>query len=79
MTDIIHCQVPMFGTSVACDLAYTEYEGAAKALGAEGRALTKEGEIDEALEFAQKVSDQRPVLINAHIGKTKFREGSLSV
>ena len=39
-----------------------------------------DGEIDYLLEKAQVLQKQgKPVLINALIGKTDFREGSISV
>ncbi|KPL98096.1 acetolactate synthase-like protein, partial [Sarcoptes scabiei] len=76
-------QVPMLGSDVACRLAYTSYEKAADAFGAEGIVLDQnerekiEPILRECLERTRKQGI--PTLINAKISKTKFREGSISV
>ena len=42
--------------------------------------LEKEEDIDDVLHSARKAADEgRPVLINALIGKTDFRDGSISM
>ncbi|EDO32896.1 predicted protein, partial [Nematostella vectensis] len=75
-------QVPLFGSSIACDLEYTNYEQVAEGYGGYGLKLgaSSEREIKDILSKAQEVSRQgKPVLINALIGKSTFREGSISV
>ncbi|KAG7162141.1 Acetolactate synthase-like protein-like [Homarus americanus] len=80
-TQIAREQVPMFGSSVACDLAYCDYHKAVEGLGARGILLGRNDSIPEKLREAQKIHDDDglPVLVNVLIGKTKFREGSISV
>eukprot|EP00112_Aurelia_sp_Birch-Aquarium-sp1_P009235 Seg2040.2 transcript_id=Seg2040.2/GoldUCD/mRNA.D3Y31 product="Acetolactate synthase-like protein" pseudo=true protein_id=Seg2040.2/GoldUCD/D3Y31 len=75
-------QVPMFGTAVGCQLAHTDYDKVAEGYGGVGMRMDHgtDGEIDYLLEKAQVLQKQgKPVLINALIGKTDFREGSISV
>lgn len=79
-------QVPMFNSSVACDLAYCEYEKVAEGYGGLGFRLDAETTptaryIRSVLEKAKETARNRgkPVLINALIGKSDFRAGSISV
>ena len=79
-------QVPMFNSSVACDLSYCEYEKVAEGYGGIGFRMDAETTptaryIRGVLEKAKEVSRNRgkPVLINALIGKSDFRAGSISV
>lgn len=79
-TQIARDQVPTFGSSVACDLAYCDYDKAMEGLGAKGISVGRNDSIPDKLKEAQKLHDEGyPVLVNVFIGKTKFREGSLSV
>ncbi|XP_015790394.1 acetolactate synthase-like protein [Tetranychus urticae] len=81
-TQIEREQVVILGSDVACKLAYTAYEEAARALGAEGFKIDRTNEtemesiISKSLEIARTSS---PVLINTLIGRTDFRDGSISV
>uniref|UniRef100_A0A0B7ABL1 Thiamine pyrophosphate enzyme TPP-binding domain-containing protein n=1 Tax=Arion vulgaris TaxID=1028688 RepID=A0A0B7ABL1_9EUPU len=75
-------QVPIFGSEVACKLAFCNYETCAEGLGGKGVRLdrTNENELKQVLQKA--VEDSRngsSVLINVLIGKTNFRDGSISV
>ncbi|KAK3774800.1 hypothetical protein RRG08_034889 [Elysia crispata] len=75
-------QVPIFGSNVACKLEFSEYELAAQGLGAVGLRLdrTNEDVMDKVLEKAlEEYKKGNSVLINVLIGKTDFREGSISV
>ncbi|XP_058958261.2 2-hydroxyacyl-CoA lyase 2-like [Pocillopora verrucosa] len=75
-------QVPMFGSSIGCDLEFTDYHKVAEGYGGKGFLLSNPSteEIDKTLSQAQEVArDGTAVLINALIGKTDFREGSISV
>ena len=79
------CQVPTFGRNTACELEYSDYHEVAAAFGAKGFLLDgssadEDFGIRQTLESAMEYSQlNKPVLINALIGKTDFREGSLSV
>lgn len=75
-------QVPMFGSSIGCDLEFTDYHVVADGYGGKGFLLKdpSTAEIDATLTKAQEVArDGKAVLINALIGKTDFRKGSISV
>jgi len=78
-TQIAREQEPILGSRVACDLRYTEYEKVAEGLGGFGLTLKLGDDIKQVLEKARELSKKGPVLINAEIGSTKFREGSISV
>lgn len=80
-TQIEREQRPMLGSSVGCILAHTNYHAVSTSLGGEGRlASSKLSELSEAIEYAKEKSKLgHCVLINVLIGKTKFREGSISV
>jgi acetolactate synthase-like protein len=81
-TQIAREQKPMLGSDVACNLTYADYHKAGEGLGAKGIVLDAKDKdrIKEALEEAKKtIRGGQPVLINALIGKSKFREGSISV
>ncbi|XP_052067648.1 2-hydroxyacyl-CoA lyase 2-like [Mytilus californianus] len=81
-TQIEREQLPMFGSSVACKLDYLNYETVSVGYGGKGYRLDRSNEdkIKEVLHQAIKDSREgHSVLINALIGTTNFREGSLSV
>lgn len=84
-TQISREQVPTLGSNTACELEYSDYHEVAAAFGAKGFLLDRglsdaECDIRNTLEAAMDFSDlHKPVLINALIGKTDFRDGSLSV
>ncbi|XP_074060383.1 2-hydroxyacyl-CoA lyase 2 [Macrotis lagotis] len=75
-------QVPILGSNVACGLAYTDYHVVAEGLGSRGFLLSRENEekAEEVLHIAQqRCREGHPVLINVLIGKSDFRDGSISV
>lgn len=82
-TQIAREQVPMFQSRVACDLSYCDYDTVAKGFGGEGFKLDRtcsEEEIDRVMEEAKMISRKgTPVLINCLIGRSSFRDGSISV
>jgi len=81
-TQIAREQKPMLGSDVACNLTYAKYHKAGEGLGAKGVVLDAQDrdQIREALEDAKKTTRAgQPVLVNALIGKSKFRDGSISV
>ncbi|EPB76992.1 thiamine pyrophosphate enzyme, TPP binding domain protein [Ancylostoma ceylanicum] len=81
-TQIAREQIPMFNSSVAVDLDRTRYDDVAVALGGWGSTLSAENVssteavLDEAL---RQNAEGRSALLNVLIGKTDFREGSISV
>ncbi|XP_037088038.1 LOW QUALITY PROTEIN: 2-hydroxyacyl-CoA lyase 2-like [Pollicipes pollicipes] len=83
-TQIAREQVPMFGTDVACRLAHCRYDQVAEGYGGRGLTLTGDHDDDDAIDTvlrrAQALARQgHSVLVNALIGSSKFREGSISV
>ncbi|XP_041467201.1 2-hydroxyacyl-CoA lyase 2-like [Lytechinus variegatus] len=81
-TQICREQVPILGSRVSCDLAFCDYDKAVEGIGGVGIKLTNESkdEIHQKLIEAQEISKKgKPVLINCLIGKTDFRNGSISV
>ncbi len=82
-TQIKREQVPMFGSDVGCNLSYCDYDVVAKGFGGVGFKLTAESTPDEIKDTLKRAKDISrggvPVLINVLIGKSDFREGSISV
>ena len=79
-TQIARDQVTLLGDDVATELARSDYDQVAVGLGAVGLTIRHESEIDGVLARArQEAAAGRPVLVNAHIGTTRFRDGSISV
>uniref|UniRef100_A0A183BVC6 2-hydroxyacyl-CoA lyase 2 n=1 Tax=Globodera pallida TaxID=36090 RepID=A0A183BVC6_GLOPA len=76
-------QVPWFNSSVGCELSYTSYDEVGRGLGARGVQLkepTEESEVRHQLGLAlAKCLEGQSTVINALIGRTNFREGSISV
>ncbi|OCT72694.1 2-hydroxyacyl-CoA lyase 2 [Xenopus laevis] len=75
-------QVPMLGSNVACSLAYSDYHVAAEGFGGKGFVVTAQDEdrISDIIKEAQEACHKgKAALVNVLIGKTNFRDGSLSV
>jgi len=73
-------QVKMLGDDVGTVLARSNYHEVAAALGGEGILLDSAGRTAAALAKARSAArERRPVLINAWLDRTDFREGSLSM
>jgi acetolactate synthase-1/2/3 large subunit len=73
-------QVRYLQDDVATGLAPTAYEEVVAGFGAQGLSVARPQEIAPALETARRTAAAgRPVLINVHIGRTPFREGSISM
>lgn len=75
-------QVPLLGSNVACGLDYLDYHVVAEGLGGKGFLLScqNEEQMDDIIRTAQSECKRgRPILLNALIGTTSFREGSISV
>ncbi len=73
-------QVAILGDDVATTLDRVDYHRVAAGFGAEGILVEEPGEVPAALARARELAAAgRPVLINVWIGKTDFREGSISM
>jgi acetolactate synthase-like protein len=73
-------QVALLGDDVGTVLARTDYQGAAEALGGRGLKIERPEEIRPAFEQARAwAREGRAVLINAILGTSDFRKGSLSL
>lgn len=73
-------QVEMLGDACGTELRRSAYHLVAQGYGAEGLLLDDAAKIGETIEWAQELAKSgRPVLINAMIGTTEFRKGSISI
>uniref|UniRef100_A0A8R1HQW9 2-hydroxyacyl-CoA lyase 2 n=1 Tax=Caenorhabditis japonica TaxID=281687 RepID=A0A8R1HQW9_CAEJA len=82
-TQIAREQVPMFQSSVAVNLDRTRYDNVAKSMGSWGSTI-EESNVDSTREILDEAlavcrSGKQSALVNVFIGKTDFREGSISV
>lgn len=79
-TQILRDQAVILDDDVACVLADTAYHTIAEGCGAHGIRLDDPAQIDAAFAEAVEVSrGGKPVLINARIGRSDFRKGSISM
>ena len=79
-SQIARDQVTYLHDDVATVLAPTAYDQVVEGLGAKGISIARPEEILPALEDARRTAaGGRPVLINVHIGRTGFRDGSISM
>ena len=79
-TQISRDQIEYLKDDVGTVLTYNNYHDVVKGLGAEGLIMNKSSGIKEKLLLAKKFAREgSPVLINAIIGKTDFRKGSISM
>lgn len=79
-TQIARDQVQILGDDTGCTLSYMDYHKVAEGCGGAGIVIREPGEVEGALARALEISRTgTPVLINAIIGKTDFRKGSLSM
>ena len=73
-------QVPLLGDDVATSLRRTDYHVAAEGLGGKGLVIRKSGEAPDVLKSAVEESRKgTPVVVNAHLARTDFRKGSISM
>jgi len=73
-------QVDILGDDVGCSLRPTDYQDVIEGFGAKGFRVSEESNLREVLEQARQAAlDGHPVLVNAMIGKTEFRKGSISI
>lgn len=73
-------QVHILNDDVGTVLARCDYHVVAEGFGAKGLLLDDPNKVQEVLAQAKALAAEgQPVLINAHIGKTDFRKGSISM
>ena len=79
-TQIARDQIAILGDDVATKLQRTDYHAVAKGFGAKGFLLDKNEDSESVFQQAKQAArDGQPVLINALIGTTDFRKGSISM
>ena len=79
-TQIERDQTVILGDDVACRLTHMDYHVVAEACGGEGLLVSDPAALPEAFADARaRARDGKPVLINALIGKSDFRKGSISM
>lgn len=79
-TQIARDQVEVLHDDIGTVLRYNNYHTMAEALDARGFLLSGEADVDPVLSRAKEALQQgRPVVINALMGKTDFRKGSISM
>lgn len=79
-SQIARDQIEILGSDCAVRLAYSDYDLIAKSFGADGIKIETLSEFSDAVSQAQLKSRQgTPFVINAIIGKTEFRKGSISM
>jgi len=79
-TQIARDQVAVFGDDVATVLRRSDYHRVAEGFGGQGFLLDRKDDIDRVFKEAkQAAADGHPVLVNALLGKTDFRKGSISM
>ncbi|GAA6092264.1 2-hydroxyacyl-CoA lyase 2, partial [Tachysurus ichikawai] len=75
-------QVPLLGSNVACGLSFTDYHVVADGFGGKGYLVGREEESRLkaiVIEAQRECKEGKAVLLNVLIGKTNFRDGSISV
>ncbi len=73
-------QVDMLGDAVGTELLRSDYHVAVEGLGGRGFKMTENRTIENVLDAGRlAAASGRPVLINAHLDKTDFRKGSISM
>ena len=79
-SQIARDQVEVLKSDCAMNLALSDYQNGGKAFGAEGvRVETLDAFKSAVVDAKQSSRSGRPYLINAIIGKTDFRKGSISM
>jgi acetolactate synthase-1/2/3 large subunit len=79
-TQIERDQTVILGDDVGCRLEYMDYHRVAQGCGAKGLKVDNPEEMGKTLQEAIDISRSgNPVLVNAILGKSDFRKGSLSM
>ncbi|MDZ7359898.1 MAG: thiamine pyrophosphate-binding protein [candidate division KSB1 bacterium] len=73
-------QIELLKDDVGTALRFTDYHAVVEGFGGKGFLLKDSQHIYEILQQAREAASQgHPVLVNAHLGKTAFRKGSVSM
>ena len=73
-------QVPLLGTDIGTVLRRSPYHEVAQGYGGVGLLLDNPAKIDSTLDQAKELAASgKPVVINAHIARSDFRQGSISM
>jgi acetolactate synthase-1/2/3 large subunit len=79
-TQIAREQIEMLKDDVGTVLRHTDYHVVAEGYGAKGFVLKESSQVAGVLAQARKLAAAGyPVLVNAYLGKTDFRKGSISM
>lgn len=79
-TQIAREQVEVLGDAVGTELAPTDYHRVAEGYGGAGLAVDRIEDVPAVLAEAKRLAAAgRPVVVNARLGKTEFRKGSISM
>jgi acetolactate synthase-1/2/3 large subunit len=79
-TQIAREQIEMLKDDVGTVLRRADYHIVVEGFGGKGFLLNEATRVCESLQQARKAASQgQPVLVNAHLGKTAFRKGSISM
>jgi acetolactate synthase-1/2/3 large subunit len=79
-SQIARDQVAILGDDVATSIGRTDYHLAVSGLGAAGLLLDRSDDTDRVLAEAASIAEKgTPVVVNALIGDTQFRKGSMSL
>ncbi|MFK7927814.1 MAG: thiamine pyrophosphate-binding protein [Myxococcota bacterium] len=72
-------QVSLLGSDVGTVLRRTDYQTVAEGYGGRGFLLKDRADVGSVLDQARAAAAEGPVLVNAWLGASDFREGSLSM
>ncbi|HEU5102580.1 MAG TPA: thiamine pyrophosphate-binding protein [Roseiflexaceae bacterium] len=79
-TQIAREQIEMLHDDIGTTLAHTDYHRVAEGFGAAGLHVDDPEVVPETLQQARELAAMgKPVLVNAVLGKTDFRKGSISI
>ena len=79
-TQIEREQTVRLKSDVACPLSYSDYHKMVEAFGAEGALVRAEEDFGPKVDLALRGGDGgKPFCLNVLIGKSSFREGSISI
>jgi acetolactate synthase-1/2/3 large subunit len=73
-------QIEILGDAVGTELARTDYHRVAEGFGGRGFVVSRGADVSRVLAEARAVlTTGKPVLVNAHLGRSEFRKGSISM